>query len=122
MTAVQLDQHTSPRHSLSAYPVLGLATSKRTFQARADKDAPQCGSAHPYTLALTEKLTKVGVVGTGVSGAGQVNHSASGRLGNSVGRPAAPVAMSEGSRTALLIGCQDPPDVARATHQFSQLI
>ena len=52
-----------------------------------------------------------------------MNHSALGSLGNSFGRLAAPVAMGEGSSPALVIGCQNPPGVARAdTHQFSRLI
>ena len=65
----------------------------------------------------------MGVVGSLVHRAGQVNHPAPGRLGNSVGRPAAPVTMGKGSRTSLLISRQDTPGVARAdSHQFSRLV
>ena len=65
MAAVQLDQHAPAGHALAAYPVLEWATSARTFQACADQDAPQGGAAHLYALALTEKLTQVGVAGAG---------------------------------------------------------
>ena len=65
----------------------------------------------------------MGVVGSLVHRASQVNHPAPGRLGNSVGRPATPVTMGKGSRASLLIRCQDAPGVARAdSHQFNRLV
>ena len=65
----------------------------------------------------------MGVVGSLVHRASQVNHPAPDRLGNSVGRPAAAVTMGKGSRASLLIGCQDAPGVARAdSHQSDCLV
>ena len=65
----------------------------------------------------------MGVVGSLVHRASQVNHPAPGRLGNSVGRPAAPVAMGKGCRAVFPVIRQYAPGVARAhSHQCSRLI
>ena len=54
MTAVHLDQHTLPGHSLAADPVLGRTSSPRTAQTGVDQDAPQGDPADVDAVALTQ--------------------------------------------------------------------
>ena len=120
MTVVQLDQHTLPGHSLAAYPVLGRTPSPRTAQTGVDQDAPKPSPAD--ALAFAEQLTEMGVVGSRVHRASQVNHPASGRFGNSVGL-AAPVSTGKGCSAFLPVSRQDAPGVARAhSRQLGRLI
>ena len=56
----------------------------------------------------------MGVVGSLVHRASQVNHSAPGRLGNSVGRLAAPMAVGKGCSSVLPVIHQYAPGVAWA--------
>ena len=65
----------------------------------------------------------MGVVGSLVHRASQVNHPAPGRLGNSVGRLPTPVAMGKGCSAVLPVIHQYAPGVAWAhSHQCSRLI
>ena len=65
----------------------------------------------------------MGVVGPLVHRASQVNHPAPGRLGNSVGRLAAPVAMGKGCSAVFPVIRQYAPGVARAhSHQSGSLV
>ena len=87
-----------------------------------DQNAPQGGPADDDALALGKQLAEMGVVGTCGGGTSHVDHVGHHGIGCGVGRPAAPVAMGEGSRASLLVGCQDAPGVARAdSHKFSCL-
>ena len=61
MTAVHLDQHTLPRHTLAAHPVLGRTPASWTPQTGVDQDAPQGGPAD--VDALAQQLAEMGVVG-----------------------------------------------------------
>ena len=53
-TAVQLDQHSLPRHALAAHPVLGRTPSPQTAQTGVDQDAPQGGPADVDAVALAQ--------------------------------------------------------------------
>ena len=97
MTAVQLDQHALPRHALAAHPVLGRTPSSWTAQTGVDQDAPQGGPADVDALALAQQLAEMGVVGSGVAGASQMDHVGGHCFGCRVGWPAAPVAMGDGA-------------------------
>ena len=123
MTAVHLDQHSLPGHSLAAYPVLWLAPAPRTAQPGVDQDAPQGGPADVDAVAVAQQLAEMGVVGPCVPGASQVNHSGCNRLGSCVGRLAAPETVSNGGSAFLLVSRKDTPGVSRAdTHECSRLI
>ena len=88
-----------------------------------DQDAPQGGPADVDAVALAQQLAEMGVVGPCVLGVSQVNHPVPGRLGNSVGRPAAPVAMGEGWSAVFRVIRQYAPGVARAhSHQSGGLV
>ena len=65
----------------------------------------------------------MGVVGSLVHRASQVNHSAPGRLGNSVGRLAAPMAVGKGCSSVLPVIRQYAPGVAWAhSNQSGSLV
>ncbi len=117
MTAVQLDQHALSRHALAAYPVLGRTPASWTAQTGVDQDAPQGGPADVDALALAPQLAEMGVVGSGVTGASQMDHAGHHGIGCRVGWPVAPVTMSDGSCAFLLIGRQDTPGVASGDTQ-----
>ena len=54
-----------------------------------------------------------------IPGAGQMHHVGGEPLGRGVGRSATAVAVSQSRRTALTVGRQDAPDVARGqSHQI----
>ena len=61
MTAVHLDQHSLPGHSLAAHPVLWRTPSPRTAQPGVDQDAPQGGPADVEALAFAQQLAEMGV-------------------------------------------------------------
>ena len=123
MTAVQLCQHSLPGHALTTYPVLGLASSSWTVQTGVDQDASQGGPADVDALAFAGQLCQMRVVGSLVNRAGQVNYPAPDRLGNSVGRLAAPEAVGKGGGSVLPVIRQNAPGVPSAdTHQRSRLI
>ena len=87
ITAVQLDQHTLPGHPLAADPVLGWPSPPGTAEPGVHQDAPQGGPGDVDTLAFTEQLAQMGVVGPRVSGAGQPQHPVLGCVRSSVMRP-----------------------------------
>ena len=123
MTAVHLDQHFLPGHSLVAYPVLGLAPALRTAEPGVDLDTPQGGPADVDAVALAQQLAEMGVVGPCVPGVSQVNHSGCNGLGSCAGRLAATETVSNGGSVFLLVSRKDTPGVSRAdTHQCSGLI
>ena len=123
MTAVQLYQHAFPGHPLTAHPVLGRASSPWTAQSGVGQDTPQGSPAHVDALAFAKQLAQMSMVGPCVPGAGQVNHRDPGRLGNSVGRLAAPVTVSDGGSAFLPVSRRDAPGVAWAqSHQCSCLV
>ena len=65
----------------------------------------------------------MGVVSSLIHRASQVDHPAPDRLGNSVGWPAAPVAMGKGSGAVFPVIRQYAPGVARAhSHQSGGLV
>ena len=69
-------------------------------------------------VALTQQLAQVGMVGSSVSGASQVNHIGHHRVWCCVGRLAAPVTMGQCGGASLPVSRQDAPGVAWAdTHQ-----
>ena len=115
ITAIHLDQHPLPGHPLPAHPVLGRAPAPRTAEPGVHQDTPQRGPAHVEALAFTEQLREMGVVGSLVHRASQVNHPVPGRLGNTVGRPAATVAMSKRCSAVFSVIRQYAPGVARVT-------
>ena len=57
-----------------------------------------------------------------IPGAGQVHHVGGEPLGRCVGRSATAVAVSQSRRTALTVGRQDAPDVARGQSHRIQWI
>ena len=123
MTAVHLDQHSLPGHSLAAYSVLWLAPAPRTAQPGVDQDAPQGGPADVDAVVVAQQLAEMGVVGPCVPGASQVNHSGCNGLGSCVGRLAPTVAVSNGGSAFLPVSRQDAPGVSGAdTHQRGCLI
>ena len=123
VTAVQLDQHALSWHPLAAHPVLGRAPAPRTAEASVDQDTPRRSTADVEALSLTEQLGKMGVVGSLVHRASQVNHPAPDSLGNSVGRLAAPVAMGQGCSAVPPVIRQYAAGVAWAhSHQSGGLV
>ena len=104
MTAVHLDQHSLPRHALTANPVLGRTPSPRTAQPGVDQDAPQGGPADVDAVALAQQLAEMGVVGPGVSGTSQVNHGSCNGLGCCVGWPAATMTVGNGGSAQFPVG------------------
>ena len=109
MAAVHLYRHALPRHTQAADPVLGRTLSPRTAQAGVDQDAPQGGPAGVDALSLAQQLAETGVVGPFVPGTSQANHSSCNGLGCCVGRPAAPVAVSNGGGSLLPVSRQEVP-------------
>ena len=123
MTAVHLDQHSLPGHSLAAHPVLGRTPSPRTAQTGVDQDAPQGGPADVDAVALTQQLAEMGVVGPRVSGTSQVNHGGCNGLGCCVGWPAATMTVSNGGSAQFPVSRQNTPGVAIGdTHQRGCLV
>ena len=123
MTAVQLDQHSLPVQALVPYPVLGRASSSWTVPTGVDQDAPQGGPADVDALSFAEQLCQMGVVGSLVNRAGQVNHPVPDRLGNGVGRPAAPEAMGKGGGSVLPVSRQNAPGMSGAqSHKRRRLV
>ena len=93
VTAVHLDQHAFPGHTLAAHPVLGRTPSPRTAQPGVDQDTPQGGPADVDAVSIAQQLAQMGVVSSLVLDLGQVHHVGDHRIGCGVGGPAAPVAV-----------------------------
>ena len=73
-TAVDLHQHPSLGHPLPSHPVLGRTPVAGAGDPRPGQDAAYGGSAQVDTLPVPEQLGQVGVIGSGVSAAGQLHH------------------------------------------------
>ena len=86
VTAVHLDQHSLPGHTLAAHPMLGRTPSPRAAQTGVDQDAPQGGPADVYAFPFREQLGKMGMVGASVPGAGQMHYVGDHRLGRGIDR------------------------------------
>ena len=75
MTAVQLDQHALPWHSLTAYPVIGRSSAARIAQSGVDRDAPQGDPADVDAFPFVEQFAQMGVVGHCVHGTSQTHYT-----------------------------------------------
>ena len=86
VTAIHLDQHSLPGHTLAAHPMLGRTPSPRAAQTGVDQDAPQGGPANVDAFPFREQLGKMGMVGASVPGPGQMHYVGDHRLGRGIDR------------------------------------
>ncbi len=86
MSAVQLDQHSFPGHSFTAYQLLWRTPSPRALQPCVDQDAPQGGPADMDALAFAEQLIEMSMAGSLAYRSSQMHHPALVRFGDSVDR------------------------------------
>ena len=117
MAAVQLHQHPSLRHPLTAETVLWRAPAAGTANARVGQNAPHRGPAEVDAFPLAQQLGEVGVVGALVALDGQFHYGSSlGRRSGLVGTAAA-VAVSQRGRALIAVGRQHPAGMAWAHPQ-----
>ena len=86
VTAIHLDQHSLPGHTLAAHPMLGRTPLPRAAQTGVDQDAPQGGPANVYAFPFREQLGKMGMVSASVPGPGQMHYVGDHRLGRGIDR------------------------------------
>ena len=112
IAAVQLHQHPSLGHTLTAEPALWRAPTAGTADACLVQNAAHRGPAEVDALPFPEQFGEVSMVGALVALGGQLHHG--GSLGGQSGvvGTAAPVAVGQRGGTTLAVGGQHPPGVA----------
>ena len=64
VAAIYLYQHPLPRHTLSTNTMLRRTTAARTVHSSTDQYPSQRAASYLYTLAFSQQLAQVGVVGS----------------------------------------------------------
>ena len=112
MAAVNLHQHAFLGHSLPSYPVSGRTTFPRAGNARPGQDAVHRPPAEVNSLPATQQLGEVGLIGSGIGGAGQLHHRSCLGVGDGVAGSMASVPVSQCGGAFLAIGRQHASGVA----------
>ena len=122
MAAVNLHQHAFLRHPLPSHPVSGRPTFPRAGDARPGQDAVYRSPAEVNPLPVAQQLGEVGLIGSGIGGAGQLHHRSCLGVGDGVAGSTAAVPVGQCVGAFLAIGRQHSPGVAFAhPHDLSGL-
>ena len=122
LAAVDLHQHALLGHTTTPEAVLLGASASWAADAGLDQDAAHRGTAQVDALAFPQQLGEVAVVCPGVAVAGQLHHGGSGRLGDGVVGPSAPVTVGQCGGTVLAISGEETLGVTFAySHDLGSL-
>ena len=112
IAAVNLHQHAFLRHPLPSHPVSGRPTFPRAGNARSGQYAVYRAPAEVNPLPVTQQLGEVGLIGSGIGGAGQLHHRSCLGVGDGVAGSTAAVPVGQSGGALLAIGRQHSPYVA----------
>ena len=101
MAAVDLHQHAFPGHPLPSPPVSGRPPFPRDGNARSGQDAVYRSPTEVDPLPVTQPLGQVGLIGSGIGGAGQLHYRGCLGVGDGVAELSASVPWASAAAPSL---------------------